>query len=58
MTEADADILAWARRAGLTSDEAWEQIQAENEDTEWDVEQMLDASESPGSERPSREASR
>jgi len=60
MTEEDAGILAWARRASLTSDEAWEQMQAVNEDTEWDVEQMLEPPENPdlGDERPQHEASR
>lgn len=59
MTEDAAGILAWARRASLTSDEAWEQMQAVNEDTEWDVKQMLEPPEDPdlGDERTQREAS-
>lgn len=49
MTEDDAGVLAWAQRASLTSEEAWEQMQDVNDEAEWDVEQMLDAA---GERRP------
>jgi hypothetical protein len=35
-------VLAWAQRASVTSEEAREQMQDVNEDTDRDVEQMLD----------------
>jgi hypothetical protein len=35
-------VLAWAQRASVTSEEAREQMQDVNEDTDWNVEQMLD----------------
>lgn len=42
MSEDDAGVLAWAQRASLTSEEAWERMQDVNDDTDWDVENMLD----------------
>lgn len=43
MTEDAAGVLAWAQRTGRTSEEAWEEMQALNEQVDWDVEQMLEA---------------
>jgi len=47
MTDEAAGFYEWARRAAITSDEAWEEMQAVNQETEWDVEQMLSKLESP-----------
>jgi len=58
MSEDDAGVLAWAQRASVTSDEAWEQLREANADAEWDVEQMLDSSEDPDTGNRQREASR
>ena len=58
MSEDDAGVLAWAQRASVTSNEAWERLREANADTEWDVEQMLDSSEDPGTDSRQRQASR
>jgi hypothetical protein len=44
MTEDAAGVLAWAQRASITTEEAWKKMQDVNEDVDWDVEQMLEAS--------------
>jgi len=49
MTEEDAGMYEWARRADTTAGEAWERIQELNESVDWTPKQMLAAMESdPG----------
>lgn len=51
MNEDAAGILAWAKRAHLTSDEAWKEMQDVNEEVDWDTVQILKPPEDPEIER-------
>ena len=53
MSEESARIYNRARRNGISSAEAWEDLQSISEDIDWDVERML--SESPQSTDADRE---
>jgi hypothetical protein len=46
MTEEAAEMYEWARQAGITAEEAWEDLGELAATVDWDVEQMLAAMES------------
>jgi hypothetical protein len=58
MTEEDAGMYEWARRADTTAEEAWERIQELNESVDWTPEQMLAAMESDSDRRAGEGAER
>jgi hypothetical protein len=55
MSEESARIYNRARRNGVSSAEAWEDLQSLSEDIDWDVERML--SDSPFATDADRELS-